>query len=433
MPEEMNAYEADVARGAHRCERRIERALGLAKGGALRVRLGGIRVGWRFWTTPATGAALGARPKPRKGGKTSAASKRAREPAAPARASRRLRGIDVSGQPSATPVRAVSYAEQASDTTQHKRRRARLTRFFRDPGSEIAARFSAVRSASPCTRSGTCTAARSRAGTGPVHELPVPPRVPVAWCGRRLYEFRRAVADSRVGTGEGRRGVPGHEALAPRARTGVKASPRRRVRDRGVRDGRATNAHRGPRVPANGARAVPRVPAATTSVSRHCRGRSIARNGTMRARGDALSPSCARASTTLGDTRRSRWREPRGCARASRARRPREFVRHDFRTRALRRRAARARVCRRSAQTGRARLTNPRRAGYRHGARAALLATVVLRRVADRRGSRRSVRRGRASARTREAFRDFTRRWIFLSIKDCSQHSASMTRPSRSA
>ena len=139
MPEEMNAYEAERAARIDANKERM-RALGLAKGGALRV--GGLGESEAdYLDAPGAGPALGARPKPRKGGKTSAASKRAREPAAPARASRRLRGIDVSGEPSATPVRAVSYAEQASDTTQHKRRGLAFPDPASFPGSEIAAPF----------------------------------------------------------------------------------------------------------------------------------------------------------------------------------------------------------------------------------------------------------------------------------------------------
>ena len=139
MPEEMNAYEAERAARIDANKERM-RALGLAKGGALRV--GGLGESEAdYLDAPGAGPALGARPKPRKGGKTSAASKRARETAAPARASRRLRGIDVSGEPSATPVRAVSYAEQASDTTQHKRRGLAFPDPASFPGSEIAAPF----------------------------------------------------------------------------------------------------------------------------------------------------------------------------------------------------------------------------------------------------------------------------------------------------
>ena len=142
MPEEMNAYEAERAARIDANKERM-RALGLAKGGALRV--GGLGESEAdYLDAPGAGPALGARPKPRKGGKTSAASKRAREPAAPARASRRLRGIDVSGEPSATPVRAVSYAEQASDTTQHKRRGLAFPDPASFPGSEIAAPFTLI-------------------------------------------------------------------------------------------------------------------------------------------------------------------------------------------------------------------------------------------------------------------------------------------------
>ena len=140
MPEEMNAYEAERAARIEANKERM-RALGLAKGGALRV--GGLGESEaEYLDAPSVGPAVGARPKPRKVGKASSASKRAREPAAPARTSRRLRGIDVSGEPTATPVRVVSYAEHASDANHHNKRRGLA---FPDPasfpGSEIAAPF----------------------------------------------------------------------------------------------------------------------------------------------------------------------------------------------------------------------------------------------------------------------------------------------------
>ena len=140
MPEEMNAYEAERAARIDANKERM-RALGLAKGGALRV--GGLGESEaEYLDAPGAGLALGARPKPRKVGKASSAGKRAREPAAPARASRRLRGIDVSGEPTATPARVVSYAERASDADRRDRRRGLA---FPDPasfpGSEIAAPF----------------------------------------------------------------------------------------------------------------------------------------------------------------------------------------------------------------------------------------------------------------------------------------------------
>ena len=140
MPEEMNAYEAERAARIEANRERM-RALGLAEGGALRV--GGLGESEaEYLDAPGAGLALGARPKPRKVGKASSAGKRAREPAAPARASRRLRGIDVSGEPTATPARVVSYAERASDADRRDRRRGLA---FPDPasfpGSEIAAPF----------------------------------------------------------------------------------------------------------------------------------------------------------------------------------------------------------------------------------------------------------------------------------------------------
>ena len=139
MPEEMNAYEAERAARIEANKERM-RALGLAKGGALRV--GGLGESEaEYLDAPGAGPEVGARPKPRKGGKASATSKRAREPALPARSSRRLRGIDVSGEPSATPVRVVSYAEQDTGHRNDKRRGLAFPDPSSFPGSEVAAPF----------------------------------------------------------------------------------------------------------------------------------------------------------------------------------------------------------------------------------------------------------------------------------------------------
>ena len=139
MPEEMNAYEAERAARIEANKERM-RVLGLAKGGALRV--GGLGESEaEYLDAPGAGPEVGARPKPRKGGKASATSKRAREPALPARSSRRLRGIDVSGEPSSAPVRVVSYAEQDTSARNDKRRGLAFPDPSSFPGSEVAAPF----------------------------------------------------------------------------------------------------------------------------------------------------------------------------------------------------------------------------------------------------------------------------------------------------
>ena len=196
------------------------------------------RIRGGFPGCPRRGPGVGRAPEAPRGGKTSAASKRAREPAAPARASRRLRGIDVSGEPSATPVRAVSYAEQASDTTQHKRRGLAFPDPASSPARRSPRRSRCVRSASPCTRSGTCTAARSRAGTGPAPAACSTTRTPSAAGTATKHHFGEPWRMT-VETGE-----VGPVFRVTNVRTGARSSGRRPPRSRGPRCARASRRER---------------------------------------------------------------------------------------------------------------------------------------------------------------------------------------------
>lgn len=133
MSSEMNAYELERAARIESNKERM-RALGLGQGGAYRV--GGVESCEAVHHVDASGVQpMGSKPRKAK----ASSGKRLREPAPPARASRRLRGIDTDGEQTNVPVPKLSYADK--DESQIKRRGLA----FPDPSnffaSEIAVPF----------------------------------------------------------------------------------------------------------------------------------------------------------------------------------------------------------------------------------------------------------------------------------------------------
>ena len=212
------------------------RALGLAKGGALRV--GGLGESEAdYLDAPGAGPALGARPKPRKGGKTSAASKRAR--ASPRHRLARPAVCAASTSRASPARRPCARCRTPSRLRTRPNTNVGASRFptpLLSPARRSPRRSRCVRSASPCTRSGTCTAARSRAGTGPA-----PAACSTTRARRHVAtrETARAVADDRR-DGRGGPRVPGHERPN---RPHVRRAVAHQAVDRGVREHQDANAH----------------------------------------------------------------------------------------------------------------------------------------------------------------------------------------------